>query len=261
MIGDTWQATVSVLALLSGVVVAGSTDTAPMHLYLLIGQSNMAGRGRVAAEDKTPHPRVFVLNKADEWAPAVDPLHFDKPFAGVGPGLAFGKAMAEAEARIGLIPCAAGGSPISVWRAGEYWGQTRSKPYDEAIRRTKLAMKSGELKGILWHQGESDSRPELAGKYADRLADLVARLRKDLGAPDVPFVVGGLGDFALTRKGESKPAAVAVQNALKAAPKRIPRCAFVDASGLQHKGDGGHFSAPAARELGRRYAKALLGLK
>ena len=121
MTGDAWQSTALVLVLLSAAVLAGENETAPMRLYLLIGQSNMAGRGRVVAEDKTPHPRVFVLDKADEWAPAVDPLHFDKPFAGVGPGLAFGKAMAEAdpEARIGLVPCAAGGSPISVWRAGE----------------------------------------------------------------------------------------------------------------------------------------------
>jgi hypothetical protein len=71
----------------------------------------MAGRGKVEKEDLTPHPRVFMLGKDQSWAPAVEPLHWDKAAAGVGPGLAFGKAMADADPkiRIGLVPCAAGG--------------------------------------------------------------------------------------------------------------------------------------------------------
>jgi len=264
MLLGTWHSLTVLLTLLcTGIVLGGAADESPLHLYLLIGQSNMAGRGKVAKDDKTPHPRVLKLDKADAWVLAIDPLHFDKAFAGVGPGLAFGKAMAEADptARVGLIPCAAGGSPITVWRAGEFWGQTQSKLYDEAIRRTKLAQKSGVLKGILWHQGESDAKPGAAGQYAERLTDLVARLRRELGAPDVPFIVGGLGDFALVRDGKERPHALAVQRALMIAPKRISRCGFADARGLGHKGDGGHFSAPSARELGKRYAKALLSLK
>src|SRR5687768_14861689 len=53
------------------------------HLYLLIGQSNMAGRGVVEEADKVPHPGVLVFTKENAWAPAVDPLHFDKTIAGV----------------------------------------------------------------------------------------------------------------------------------------------------------------------------------
>src|SRR5687767_14018933 len=52
------------------------------HLYLLIGQSNMAGRGAVEEADKKPLPRVFMFTKEKAWAPAVDPQHFDKPIAG-----------------------------------------------------------------------------------------------------------------------------------------------------------------------------------
>src|SRR5262245_33767010 len=67
------------------------------HLYLLIGQSNMAGRGTVEEQDKRPHPRVLMFTKENTWAPAVDPLHFDKPAAaGVGLGSSFGRAMADA---------------------------------------------------------------------------------------------------------------------------------------------------------------------
>ncbi|NIJ52491.1 sialate O-acetylesterase [Dyadobacter arcticus] len=66
------------------------------HLYLLAGQSNMAGRGAVEEQDKTTHPRVWVLTKDNIWQLATEPLHFDKPAViGVGPGFAFAKAMAD----------------------------------------------------------------------------------------------------------------------------------------------------------------------
>src|SRR4051812_29800346 len=69
-----------------------------MQLFLLIGQSNMAGRGAVEASDKVPHPHVFVLTKDLSWAPATDPLHFDKPdIVGVGLGLTFGRTIADAK--------------------------------------------------------------------------------------------------------------------------------------------------------------------
>ncbi len=65
-------------------------------VFLLIGLSNMAGRGKIEAEDTVSHPRVLGMNKADAWVPAVDPLHFDKKRAGVGLGMTFGKVVAEA---------------------------------------------------------------------------------------------------------------------------------------------------------------------
>ncbi len=134
------------------------------HLFLLAGQSNMAGRGKVAAEDKVAHPRVLVLAKDGKWRPAVDPLHWDKGSAGVGLGRAFAIALAENNDKvtIGLIPAACGGSPISTWTSGGYHGQTKSHPYDDAIARARRARQDGTLKGILWHQGESDSNAAAA---------------------------------------------------------------------------------------------------
>jgi hypothetical protein len=229
------------------------------HLYLLIGQSNMAGRGKVEAEDRKAHPRVLVLNKEDEWVPAVDPLHFDKSIAGVGPGLAFGKAMADAskDTTIGLIPCAAGGSPISVWKKDGYWSQTRSKPYDETLRRVAVARKRGVLKGILWHQGESDSTEKDAKLYADRLADLMTRLRRDLEAPDMPILVGGLSE-PLRNKNEH---ARLVDQALRDVARKDTRSAYVDSDKLTLMADNTHFDAASAREFGRRYAKAILDMQ
>jgi hypothetical protein len=171
------------------------------HLYLLAGQSNMAGRGEVEEQDMRPHPRVFALNQKDEWEPATEPLHFDKPrIAGVGPGYAFGRAMAnyKKHVRIGVIPCAAGGSPIFSWTEGAYHDQTKSHPYDDAIRRARVAMQSGVMKGIIWHQGESDSKPEAAKVHLAKLRELIVRFRQDLGDDKLPFIVGELGDFLVS---------------------------------------------------------------
>ena len=130
----------------------------------------MAGRGTVGPEDTAAHSRVFCLDRAALWMPATEPLHFDKPIAGVGPGLAFGKAMAEhaPNVRIGLIPCAVGGSPIRSWQPGGYWEQTEGHPYDDALARCQIAQQSGVLKGFLWHQGESDSNEQDTACYLDR---------------------------------------------------------------------------------------------
>jgi hypothetical protein len=228
------------------------------HLYLLIGQSNMAGRGKVGQQDTEIHPRVFALDKAGKWMPAVDPIHFDKPIAAAGPGLTFGKTMADNDPaiRVGLIPCAAGGSPISVWKHGGYWEQTNSKPYDDAIERTKTAIKHGVLKGILWHQGESDSNEDNSELYEDRLATLIDTLRMDLGVSDVPFVAATLGDFVV----ENNPQAKIINAALRQIHQRVEHAACVDSTGLDHNGDNVHFSAEAAHELGRRYAEAMIRL-
>jgi len=200
-------------SLLAGVATDSCADAPALpakekfHLFLLAGQSNMAGRGAVEAQDKVAHPRVLMLAKDGAWKPAVNPLHFDKSSAGVGLGRSFAIALAEQEKDkeivIGLIPAACGGSPISTWQPGGYHGQTKSHPYDDAVSRTHRAMKDGALKGILWHQGESDSNPVLAATHKQSLSELIARFRKDLAAPKLPFVIGQLGQFQAKRWNEA----------------------------------------------------------
>ncbi len=94
-----------------------------LHLFLLAGQSNMAGRGArkdLTAAEAAPDPRILALNTELSWQLAVDPLHWDKREAGVGPGKFFAKLVAAKSpgATIGLIPTACGGSPITTWRPG-----------------------------------------------------------------------------------------------------------------------------------------------
>lgn len=230
-----------------------------MDLYLLVGQSNMAGRGVVEAQDKTAHPRVMMLSKEGTWVPAIDPMHFDKSAAGVGLGKTFGQIIADATpgVTIGLIPCAVGGSPIDTWLPGVFYPATKSHPWDDTVKRAAIALKSGTLKGILWHQGESDSTTALAPAYEAKLHDLIARLRKELKAPDVLFIAGQMGKFDGV---PWTPEKVIVDQAHQDLAKKVPHTAFVSAEGLNHKGDKVHFDSPAFRELGKRYAEAYLKL-
>ena len=164
---------------------------------------------------------------------------------------------ANPEIVVGLIPCAVGGSPISTWEPGQYYPVTKSHPYDDALRRARAALKSGTLKGILWHQGESDSKPELAPLYKKKLHALIARFRKELSAPKVPFIAGQMGQFKERPWSDSKKQVDAVHREL---PNDIPHSAYVNSDGLKHKGDNVHFDAASYREFGKRYAKAYFSL-
>jgi hypothetical protein len=234
---------------------------ARFRLFLLVGQSNMAGRGEVTPADTHPHPRVMMLSRSGAWVPAADPMHFDKPdVVGVGLGRSFGISLADADPSIaiGLIPAAVGGSPIDTWKPGIFYPPTRSHPWDDAIARARLAMPAGTLDGILWHQGESDATPELAPGYQAKLDDLIARFRATLEAPDVPFIAGQMGRF---RDHPWDAARTEVDRAHRNLPGRVRRTAYVSAEGLAHKGDGVHFDAESYRLLGRRYAEAYTALR
>ncbi|MBD3384036.1 sialate O-acetylesterase [candidate division KSB1 bacterium] len=240
----------------NGEYLPGSIEKENFHLYLLIGQSNMAGRGEVAAVDTIPHPRVYALNRDNQWVPAQDPVHFDKPIAGVGPGLPFGKRMAELNPGIviGLIPCAKGGSKIHHWRTGVYHDSTYSYPYDEMLERTRSVLDDGILKGVLWHQGEGNSlNKEYAEDYEEKLIAFVEQLRKDLKHPELPFIAAELGVFLPERFSQRRTVTDAIRNL----PRRLRNTAVVSSKGLTAKGDSIHFNSASARLLGERYAEMM----
>ncbi|MEQ1852266.1 MAG: sialate O-acetylesterase, partial [Chthoniobacteraceae bacterium] len=157
---------------------------------------------------------------------------------------------------VGLIPCAVGGSPIDTWKPGVFYPATKSHPWDDTMKRASLALKSGTLKGILWHQGESDSTPALAPAYGAKLADLMIRFRRELNAPDVPFIAGQMGQFADSPWDDAKKQ---VDRSHRDIAPKGPN-AFVSSEGLNHKGDKVHFDANSYREFGRRYVEAFLKL-
>lgn len=227
-----------------------------LHVYFLIGQSNMAGRGKVDSISQLQRPRIFMLDKNKKFVPATDPLHFDKKEAGVGPGLSFAESMlpADGPVKIGLVPAAVGGTSIGLWVPGAYDSITKTHPYDDAMARIKEAMKYGVLKGILWHQGEANSGNfSTSPTYITQLKALVKRIRTELQAPNLPVVVGELGYF--------RPAFANFNVMLKQVPDSIAFTRVVSAEGLEHKGDNTHFNTAAARELGKRYAAKMKELQ
>lgn len=230
-----------------------------LQIYLLMGQSNMAGRGVVEDEDKTPHPRVFVFTRSNQWKLATEPVNAGEPHKnpGVGPGLAFGKALADANPKIaiGLVPCAVGGTPLSRWVRG-------ADLYSNAVARAKAASEFGTISGIIWHQGESDSAAKTnAETYGERLAKMIGDIRADLKSPRLPFVVGQIGEFLYNREGNPLPFARDLNETLLNLPKKVRYTACVLSKGLADKGDQLHFSSEAQRELGKRYAKEIMKLE
>jgi hypothetical protein len=227
------------------------------HLYLLVGQSNMAGRGIITAEYRDiSQPNVLMLDKENNWVTASHPLHFDKPArAGVGPGLAFGLEMAKADPsiRIGLIPCAVGGTPIESWLPAVMDPATKKYAYDDAVARLRIAMKSGVIKGIIWQQGEANSTTERSAGYLEKLESLIARLRKEAGNNNLPFIAGQLGRY--------RDNYTLVNDQLKQLPGKVKNTAVASSEGLVHKGDKTHFDAASATELGKRFAEQMILLQ
>lgn len=247
---------VSVLLFYSVYVSAQMPDP-NFHIYILMGQSNMAGRGKITPELKRlSDPRVVMLDSMEQWVQAHHPVHFDKPkVAGVGPGLSFGIAMAKANPsiKIGLVPCAVGGTSIDKWVPGGYDKVTNTHPYDDAVKRIKETMKYGIVKGVIWHQGESNSGAESSKTYIYKLTELIEHVRALVGNPDLPFVAGELGRFNVRYQN--------INNVLKELPEKVNDTQVASSEGLLDRGDNTHFDGPSADEFGKRFAVKMLELQ
>lgn len=230
-------------------------------IFLLLGQSNMVGQQQPESQDLQQDPRIKVLaydncpnvNRTyDEWYTAYPPLH--QCDAGVGPGDYFAKTLIQSLPEgysIGLVPLAVNGAPMDVFRKGvprpgwtlppdNHW----ATGYEWIMSRAQQAQEVGVIRGILFHQGESNSeQPD----WVDNVKGLVTDLRSDLGIGDVPFLAGelyydgccGAHNQLVTELAGS------VTNAFS-----------ISASGLSGF-DQFHFDLRAQRELGARYAAAM----
>lgn len=228
-----------------------------LSLVLLIGQSNMAGRGAITPEDQQPIPGVFMLNRDRRWVPAIDPLHWDKPQAGVGLGRTFARALTEAHpgAQIGLIPAAVGGTSLSQWAPG-------GALYNEALSRLREAQKSGKLVAILWHQGEAEAiDAKAASQYAQVWVPMMKQLRTDIGDPNIPIIAGEIGRFLYHRsKGRSKYSQT-VNDQIDSLSQKLDHVGVVTSENLVHRGDEVHFNAESQRTFGERYAMVFFKLQ
>jgi len=229
-------------------------DIEPLNIFLLMGQSNMSGRGKIAEVPELQHPDIYMWRDR-QWIPAREPLHVDKPeIAGIGLGMSFAVEIAnQGFAPVGLVPCAVGGSPLRRWMPGE-------DLYEAALAETRAALAYGTLAGFLWHQGEHDScGEEMATTYGERLVAMIAQLRADLDAENVPFIAGGLGEFL----GEFRATVhfKTVNRVLHELGSQVPNYTCVSSEGLKDVGDSLHFDAVSLHEFGKRYAQAFIEMQ
>ena len=221
---------------------------AARQVFLLIGQSNMAGRAQFAAQDTAVINQVWILNDQLQWEPAKNPLNRyssvrkSLSMQKLGPGYTFATTLIESnpELEIGLVVNARGGTSIRSWLPD-------SLLYRESVTRTKIALTTGgSLNAVIWHQGGSD-RNNYWGYYS-QLETIIAALRNDFANPELPFIVGQIGDFR--SNGDS------LNTILMRIPQQIAYTECVSDSGLTHLGDETHFNRISQLELGRRYALA-----
>ena len=226
-----------------------------MHSILIIGQSNMAGRGFVKDVAPIKNDKIFVMRNG-RWLKMFNPVNPDRVMSGVNLVESFADAyVKDHEVNVGIIPCADGGTCLDQWQVGGLL-------FDHACYMSELASRTSTIAAVLWHQGESDCTEQRYPLYEKKLSVIFGALRERLGLYDVPFLVGGLGDFLKDCPlGESLKNYTRVNDALKRVAETTPMTGYVSASGLSSNPDKLHFSAEALREFGLRYYERFLELE
>jgi hypothetical protein len=246
------------------------------YIYLCFGQSNMEGQGLIEAQDEIVDSRFQVMQAIDcpnlnrkkgQWYTAVPPLCQCK--SGLSPAAYFGRTMIERlpdSIKVGVINVSIGGCDIRLFDKDVYldhdtkypedWFINKVKayggnPYQCLINLTNLAQKDGVIKGILLHQGESNTGDELWPSYVKKIyADMLADL--SLSEVAVPLLVGEV----LFTEGSCCSSMNKIINAL---PETIPTAYVISSKGCTAQ-DQAHFDSEGYRELGRRYAFKMLSL-
>ncbi|MCF3107721.1 sialate O-acetylesterase [Niabella sp. CC-SYL272] len=272
--------TLYLLLLSMAIAVAGNSGAQDknFHIYLCLGQSNMEGAARPQVQDSAGISDRFKVLAAvtcdnrgrtmGSWYAAVPPL--TRCYTGLGPADYFGRTMVQnlpPETRVGMINVSVGGCRIELfdedscasyaarqpgWMKNmiqEYGGN----PYRRLVEMAKLAQKDGVIKGILLHQGESNTGDTL---WPQKVKKVYENLLKELGlaAKEVPLLAGELVPE------DQNGACAGMNKIIRTLPQTIPTAHIVPSAGCEGVGDRLHFSAAGYRKLGKRYAAVMLGL-
>jgi alpha-L-fucosidase 2 len=266
------------LTALLGLMPTAHAQDPNFHIFLCFGQSNMDGAGKIEDQDKTGVDNRFQLlaamdfpeldRKQGQWSPAVPPLC--RPSSGIGPTDYFGRTLLERlppGAKVGVVVVAVPGCDIKLFDKVAYTSLLDDKrewmvnflreydnnPYARLVETAKLAQKDGVIRGILLHQGETNTGQadwplKVKAVYDSLLADL------SLTAENVPLLAGEV-------VGADQNGTCAAMNPIIAKlPETIPTAHVVSSKGCEASPDRVHFTAAGYREFGRRYAKAMLPL-
>jgi len=240
-----------------------ATDVIPMqlHLFVLIGQSNMMGKAGLPATQRTD---ARILNFANDWkwkigiepiddpGGQIDQVSKDK-LTGYGPSMAFALKMLEYGGpgyRIGLIPCAKNASSMKGWRPSE----SRRTLYGSCLARIRQAQKMGTVEGILMFQGEREAKTgQDADNWDELFLDMVSNLRNDLDIPNLPVVFAQIGP---TPKQISPYWEIVKQRQAAVKAKNVSMITTDDLATF----DGLHFDVPSYTIIGERFAAAMWSL-
>ena len=261
-------------------LMAVSAHAAPdpnFHIYLAFGQSNMEGQGDIGSQDKSVDERFQLLWSTDagscnqgaskgKWINAVPPLAHCQG-AKLGPADYFGRTMVEKtdpQIKVGIIVVAVAGCSIDLFDKDGYANYARSQqswmtqrintyggnPYGRMIEMAKKAQEEGVIKGIIFHQGETDAGN---GQWPSKVKKVYDNIIKDLGlGSDIPFLAG-----EVLRSGVSSGA----NNNIAKLPQQSKNFYVVSSEGFnQALGDGQnvHFTSQEYRDFGKRYAEKMI---
>ncbi|UCS95940.1 sialate O-acetylesterase [Echinicola marina] len=257
--------------------ISAQAQDKSFYIFLAFGQSNMEGAAKFEEQDMDVDPRFQVLQSIDcpdlnrekgNWYPAVPPL--TRCHTGLTPVDYFGRTLVENlpdSIRVGVINVSVGGCRIELFEKDNYqsyvetapdWLKNMVKeydgnPYHHLVELAKTAQNDGVVKGILLHQGESntgdkDWPQKVKGVYQNLLADL------GLASEEVPLLAGEMVSAAQGGKCASMNAIIATL------PEVIPNAHVISSEDCEAVSDGLHFSAAGYRELGRRYGAQMLSI-
>lgn len=252
-----------ILFIIFSSLVVKASDNEGFDVYLMIGQSNMAGRGELEAKDTTEYVEgVYILDSIGNPVKAKAPfnrystIRKDISLQGYSPANKFAELMHSRSGRkVLIVSNARGGSSIDHWLPGD-----GHQFLNEAVRRTRQAMRYGKLRGIAWHQGETNIQKGITG-YVEKFKNLISALRDSLGQRDLPVVVGQVGQWGWA---PSEDIAAFNDSIIPKIANEVTNCKYVFSNDLarryKDKERDPHFGRRAQKELGRRYADAMTEL-
>ena len=247
------------------------------YIFLCFGQSNMEGNARIEPQDTTVDSRFQVLSALDckdlgrtkgQWYPAIPPLC--RCNTGLTPSDYFGRTLVAntpQKIKIGVINISVGGCKIELFDKDNYQNyittapgwmkgmitQYDGNPYGKLVEMAKIAQKSGIIKGILLHQGESNTNDSI---WPAKVKAVYENLLKDLNldAKSVPLLAGEVVNA------DQGGVCASMNKIIDKLPETIPTAHVVSSAGCTDGPDNLHFNAEGYRELGRRYAATMLPL-
>ena len=235
------------------------------HIYLFIGQSNMAGRAAMEASDRIPVKNAYLFDPDNNWLEAAAPFNrfssgnpSEAAKSRLNPTFTFLQRVTEANPDIifGVVVNAVGGTTIAQWapNAAPVNSNLTVNLFNAAVERCKAAMNHGTLRGIIWHQGERDATDP---DYANKLAALVTNFRIELGSPGSPLNVPFIAGETFYALGATNRRIVNEQIAKAKTDSIIANYDYITSIGTDAYDTTTHFDTYSQRLLGYRYAEKI----